>query len=116
MDFEYNLTLEELKNRTSKDTLIPIKLLDTESEEYKNLKDGDKIALSYLVKAAEVGRTVFMKQDNPYNLEFEEFLKRECEKGSEEAKLTKILFDAQSGIIAIDSKSQLVVLAKGIKA
>lgn len=116
MEFEYNLSLEELKMRTSKDCLIPIKLLDKDSKEYQDLSEGDKTALAYLAKAAEVGRTVFMKQDNLYNIEFEKFLKSEVEKGSEQAKLTKILFDAQSGIVGIDSKSQDVILAKGVRS
>ncbi len=116
MEFEYNLSLEELKQRTSKDCLIPINLLDKDSEEYQKLDEGDKTALIYLSKAAEVGKKVYMKQDNPYNLEFEKFLTAEIEKGSEKAKLTKILFDAQSGIIGIDSKSQDVILAKNFKS
>ena len=116
MEFEYNLSIDELKTRTSKDCLIPIKLLDKESKEYQDLAEGDKKALEYLAKAAEAGRVVFMKQDNLYNLLFEQFLISEAEKGSEQAKLTKILFDAQSGIVGIDSKSQDVILAKHFKS
>ena len=36
-----------------------------------------------------------MQLDNPNNLPFKEFLEKEIENGNEDAKLTKILFDAQ---------------------
>ena len=54
-----------------------------------------------------------MQIDNPHNLDFKAFLEKEIENGNEDAKLTKILFDAQKGINAIDTMSNKINLAKG---
>ena len=43
-----------------------------------------------------------------------EFLKKEISKGNKQAELTKILFDAQKGINAIDSMSNPIFLAKDV--
>ena len=55
-----------------------------------------------------------MQLDNPHNLAFKEYLEKEITKGNKDAEMTKILFDAQKGINAIDSMSQKIYLAKGI--
>ena len=112
--FELNLSLEELQKRTHKDYLVTKKFLTPESEEYLNLNDGDKKALAHLVKAAMILEKINMEIDNPYNLGFKAFLEDEIQKGNEKAKLTKILFDAQKGINAIDTMSEPIRLAKGI--
>ncbi len=115
MSFELNLSLEELKKRTDRDYLIRKPMLDKNSEEFENLDNGDKEALKHLVKAANQVNSIYMKQDNDLNIPFLSFLNEEIQKGNEEAKLTKILFDAQLGIIGIDSESNPVILLKGEK-
>ncbi len=112
MIFELNLTMEELEKRTDKDILIRKKMLDKDSIEYNSLADGDKEALKYLVKAANYADIIYMKQDNELNLPFSEFLNKEIKKGNKKAELTKVLFDAQLGIIGIDSESNKVILLK----
>ncbi len=112
MEFEFNLTIEELEKRTHKDYLIKKPMLAKDAEEYNNLLDGDKQALKHLVKAANYANIIYMKQDNALNLPFKEFLEKEIEKGNKQAELTKILFDAQLGIIGIDSESKKVILLK----
>lgn len=112
MEFEFNLTIEELEKRTHKDYLIKKPMLAKDAEEYNNLLDGDKQALKHLVKAANYANIIYMKQDNTLNLPFKEFLEKEIEKGNKQAELTKILFDAQLGIIGIDSESKKVILLK----
>ena len=112
MIFELNLNREELEKRTDKDVLIRKKMLDENSIEYNNLADGDKEALKYLVKAANYANIVYMKQDNELNLPFLSFLEDEIKKGNKEAELTKNLFDAQLGVIGIDSESNKVILMK----
>ena len=114
--FELNLSHEELVRRTDKDHLIPKKLLDLGAVEYENLADGDKQALKHLTKAAFAINNVFMQQDNPKNLAFQKWLVEEIEKGSEDARLTKILFDAQIGMNAVDSEANKIYLAKGEKS
>lgn len=115
MKFELNLNIEELEKRTNKDYLIKKPMLAEDAEEYKNLADGDKKALKHLAKAANYANIVYMKQDNELNLPFLEYLKEEISKGNKTAELTKILFDAQLGIIGIDSESKKVILLKDAK-
>ncbi len=113
-NFEFNLSIEELEKRTHKDYLMTKKMLKADAPEYLNLEEGDKKALKHLVKAADILEKINMQIDCKYNLAFKEFLNKEIEKGNEQAKLTKILFDAQKGINAIDTMSNKINLAKGI--
>ena len=52
MQYNYGLDIKELEKRTHKDYFVTKKMLDVNAPEYENLAEGDKIALSYLVKAA----------------------------------------------------------------
>ena len=113
-DYELNLSLEELQKRTHKDYLTTKKMLAADAPEYETLADGDKQALKHLVKAASVLDKVNMELDNHHNLAFKEYLEKEIEKGNESAKLTKILFDAQKGVCALDRESNMIELAKGV--
>ena len=113
--FEFNLSIEELEKRTNTEYLTTKKFLSSNSPEYIALKQGDKEALKHLVKAAFIIEKINMQLDCKYNLPFKQFLEEEIKKDSKQAKLTKILFDAQKGINAIDSMSNIINLAKGIK-
>lgn len=113
-DFTLNLSREELEKRTNKDYLNTKKMLTPDAPEYTELADGDKNALKHLVRAAYILEKINMQIDNPHNLDFKAFLEKEIENGNEDAKLTKILFDAQKGINAIDTMSNKINLAKGL--
>lgn len=113
-DFTLNLSREELEKRTSKDYLNTKKMLSPNAPEYLELAGGDKEALKHLVRAAYILEKINMQIDNPHNLDFKAFLEKEIENGNEDAKLTKILFDAQKGINAIDTMSNKINLAKGL--
>ena len=113
-DFTLNLSREELEKRTNKDYLNTKKMLTPDAPEYTELADGDKNALKHLVRAAYILEKINMQIDNPHNLDFKAFLEKEIENGNEDAKLTKILFDAQKGINAIDTMSNKINLAKGV--
>lgn len=112
MNFELGLSHEELVKRTSKDCLIPKEMLKEDSKEYEALAEGDKQALKHLVKAAKAIDEVFMKQDNPYNLAFKEYLEKEVENGNEDAQMTLTLFNAQIGMNAVDTEANKIFLAK----
>ena len=114
-EFEFNLPMEELEKRTHKDYLVTKKMLTPDAKEYLELADGDKEALKHLVKAAYILEKINMQIDCHENLDFKAFLEREIKKGSKQAKLTKILFDAQKGMNAIDNMSTVINLAKGIE-
>lgn len=113
-EFEFNLSMEELEKRTHKDYLMTKKMLKADAPEYLELADGDKEALKHLVKAAYILEKINMQIDCHHNLEFQAFLEREIANGNKQAELTKILFDAQKGINAIDTMSNKINLAKGI--
>lgn len=113
-DFTLNLSREELEKRTNKDYLNTKKMLTPDAPEYTELADGDKNALKHLLRAAYILEKINMQIDNPHNLDFKAFLEKEIENGNEDAKLTKILFDAQKGINAIDTMSNKINLAKGL--
>ena len=113
-EFKLNLSMEELQKRTHKDYLTTKKMLAVDAKEYTSLKNGDKEALKHLVRAAIVLDKINMQLDNPNNLPFKEFLDKEIQKGNEQAKLTKILFDAQKGICSLDRESNMIELASGV--
>lgn len=113
--FELNYSLEELKKRTDKEYLITKKFLDVDAPEYLALAEGDKKALKNLVKAAFFIQKINYQLDNKKNIAFYEYLREEILKGNERAELTKILFDAQHGMCAIDRESTKINLAKGIE-
>ena len=114
-DSKFGLSLEELEKRTDPKYLGTKRLLLSGAPEYEALKDDDKEALKHLVKAATYLENIEFQIDDSYNLEFKKFLEDEIKNDNKRAKLTKILFDAQKGINAIDSLSQTINLAKGHK-
>ena len=114
-EFELGLSREELEKRTHKDYLTTKKMLAVDAPEYIALSDGDKEALKHLTKAAARLDKVEMILDDHSNLAFKEYLEKEIAKGNEDARLTKILFDAQKGIFALDRDSNMIKLAKGLE-
>jgi hypothetical protein len=112
--FEFGLDLPELEKRTSKEYINTKVLLKPDSPEYLSLAEGDKEALKYLVKAGDILENIHLQIDDHYNLPFKKFLEEEVKKDNKQAILTKILFDAQKGINAIDRLSNKIYLAKGI--
>ena len=109
------LSMDELKKRTDPKYLGTIKLLESDSPEYAALDQKDKEALKYIVKAATYLENIEFQIDDSYNIPFKKYLEEQIQKNNEQAKLTKILFDAQKGINALDSLSHEINLAKGHK-
>ena len=113
--YEFGLSLEELKKRTSKEYLGTKTLLKADAVEYTSLNKSDQEALKHLLKAGLYLENIHYKIDDHHNVPFKKFLEEEIKKGNEQANLTKILFDGQKGINALDSLSQEVNLAKNHK-
>ena len=113
-NYDFGLDMEELEKRTSKEYLITKVLLKPDSPEYLELAEGDKKALKHLVKAGALLENIHFQIDDHHNLGFKKFLEKEIKKNNKQAILTKILFDAQKGINALDRLSQKIHLAKGI--
>ena len=72
-----------------------MKFLKADAPEYTELATGDKIALRYLVKAADILEKINMQLDCKHNLAVKAFLEEEAKKGNKQAQLTKKLFDAE---------------------
>ena len=114
--YEFGLDIPELEKRTSKEFINTKVLLKPDSPEYLALADGDKEALKYLVKAGAILENIHLQIDDHHNLPFKKFLEAEIAVGNKQAVLTKILFDAQKGINALDRLSNKIHLAKGIES
>ena len=112
--YEFGLGMEELEKRSNPEFITTKILLKADSPEYLSLQEGDKEALKYLVKAGAILENIHLQIDDHHNLPFKKFLEEEIKKGNKQAELTKILFDAQKGINAIDRLSNKIYLAKGI--
>ena len=113
--YEFGLEMEELEKRTNKEFLNSKILLKADAPEYLSLEEGDKEALKYLVRAGVILEKINYQIDDHHNLPFKLFLEEEIKKNNKQAILTKILFDAQKGINAIDRLSNKIHLAKGIE-
>ena len=112
--YELNLSMEELEKRTHKDYLTTKKMLEPDAIEYTSLAEGDKEALKHLVKAGAILEVINKQLDSCHNLPFENFLNEEIQTGNKQAELTKVLYDAQKGLCAIDRESNVIELAKGV--
>ena len=115
IQYDFGLEMEELEKRTNKEFLTTKVLLKADAPEYLQLEDGDKKALKHLVKAGKILENIHYQIDDHHNLGFKKFLEEEIKKNNKQAILTKILFDAQKGINALDRLSNKIHLAKGIE-
>lgn len=114
-EFKIALSTEELERRTNKDALPSTTMLKADAPEYLNLAQGDKDALKHLVKAGKILEEVHLKLDNPKNIPFREFLKKEVEKGNKDAEMAMKMFLGQKGMNALDTESHMVNLAEGVE-
>ena len=112
--YEFGLTMDELRNKTDPNYMYNFIFLKPDSIEYTSLEEGDKKALKYLVQAAIILQNIHFRIDEPNNIPFKNFLEKEVKKGNEQAKLTKVVFDGQKGINAVDILGHEINLAKGI--
>lgn len=114
-EFKIALSTEELERRTNKDALPSTTMLKADAPEYLNLAQGDKDALKHLVKAGKILEEVHLKLDNPKNIPFREFLKKEVKKGNKDAEMAMKMFLGQKGMNALDTESHMVNLAEGVE-
>ena len=113
-EYELNLSHDELAKRISKTYMTTKKMLDVDAVEYTSLSEGDKKALKHLVQAAYILEEINLKLDNVHNIPFRDFLNKEMANQNDDAALTRILFEAQKGVCAIDRESNKIELAKGV--
>lgn len=111
MDFELNLTLDELVDRTSSERLRVIDLLGEDDKCYSTLSNNDKMVLCHLVRAGSFIENIHYRLENEDNLPFLDFLNKNTK--DESFALTKTLFLAQKNMIAVDMEGNTIKLAKG---
>ena len=115
MKFELNLSLEELKKRTSEETFSKIKLVGNDNPVYASLTDSQKECLKHLCRSAKYLDKIHFKMENPHNGEFLNYLNELISNGDERAELTKKLFLAQKSMFSPDIDGNEVILCKGIE-
>ncbi len=113
-NYEIGISKGELVDRTLPQHLTEIKFLSTTSPEYRQLAQGDKLALIHLVKAANIIDNIELQLDDENNIPFRNYLAIEITKGNTDAIRAKQLFDSQKGIFAQDKLFNHYSLAKGL--
>ena len=114
MNFELNMSLTELKMRTSKSRYKPVKFLNEKSRAIKNLTFEELMVLCHLVRAAKKFDDIHFKLENHHNLAFLEFLNNEIQDGNQKAVLAKKMFLSQKSMFSPDSLGNQTALVKGI--
>ena len=94
--FKINYSAPEIKKKVTKE-MRQIVLIDKEHEAYKNLSDGDKKALQYLVNAARIINDVALEMDHPMNLVQKQALEVAAENSPYAANALK-LFNSLNGV------------------
>lgn len=115
MEFKLNMSLAELRKRTSKRYYKGVKFLKRDSREVKKLSKNDLLVLMHLTRAANKLETVNLKLGHPKNMEFLEFLNEQEKAGNEKAKLSKILFLSQKSMFSPDTLGNQTKLVKNIE-
>lgn len=115
MDFKYNMSLKELKKRTSKKYYKSIKFLSRDDKEIKCLSNDDLRVLCHLTRAAFWIEKVQFQLENEHNTQIMAFLDREIKKGSEKAICAKKMFMSQKSIFSPDALGNQTVLFKDVQ-
>lgn len=110
---ELNLSLSELKNRTSAERFKEYGLLTKESPEYRNLSQNEKDVLWGLLGTVELIDQVHFKLENINNEKYINYLSKGIKNGDERAVLTAKLFYAQKSAFSPDREGKQISLFKG---
>lgn len=114
MEFKYNMTLKELRKRTSKTHYRKIEFLSSEDKEVKELTKNDLRVLCHLTRAAYIIEKVQFQLENVKNLQILEFLDKEAQKGVEKAILARKMFLSQKSNFSPDTLGNQTMLLKGV--
>ncbi len=94
--FKINISEEDLQTRLTAQ-MRQIELIDEQHDAYKNLTDGDKKALQYLVNAARIMNDVALEMDHPLNLVQKQALETAAAESDYAANALK-LFNSLNGV------------------
>ncbi len=114
MDFKYNMSLAELRKRTSKKYYKKIEFLKPTSREVKNLTSDEKKVLCHLTRAGFWIEKVQFQLENVKNLQILRFLDKEIQNGSEKAIMAKRMFMSQKSNFSPDTLGNQTMLFKGV--
>ncbi len=112
--YELNLSEEKLDDIITHQ-MRKIELIGQDFESYQNLPEGDRKALSYLVKAAYIIDNIALKQDHPLNIFLKESL-IDASKTSKYAQKALVLFDSLHGVAGLNGiDPEPIEIFKGVK-
>lgn len=114
MDFKYNMSLKELRKRTSKKHYRQIDFLSSDSPEVQDLTKDDLLVLCHLTRAAKLIEKIQFQLENVKNMQIMAFFGKEIEKNSEKAKLAKQMFMSQKSNFSPDLEGEQTALLKGV--
>ena len=114
MDFKYNMSLSELRKRTSKKYYRKLEFLKPTSREVKKLTNDELRVLCHLTRAAYLVEKIQFQLENVKNLQILQFLDKEIEKNSEKAMMAKRMFLSQKSNFSPDTLGNQTVLFKGV--
>lgn len=115
MEFEFNLSLEELKKYTNEDACVETIMLTKDSKEFKELSAKEKMVVLHLARASDYVEKVYFKMENSLNNEFKEFLQKEIAKGNQQAILTEKLFSGVRSLTFTDYHNNEIDLVKNLR-
>lgn len=114
MEFKFNMSLSELKKRTSKKYYRKIEFLKPTSREVKKLSADELRVLCHLTRAGYIIEKVQYQLENVKNLQIIEFLNKEIENGNKKAELAKRMFVSQKSNFSPDTLGNQTMLLKGV--
>ena len=114
MDFKYNMSLKELRKRTSKKYYRQIDFLSSISPEVQDLTKNDLLVLCHLTRAAKLVERIQFQLENVKNLQIMAFFDKEIEKNSEKAKLAKQMFMSQKSNFSPDLEGNQTAILKSV--
>ena len=111
--YELAIPEEKLDHILSAETQA-IEMIDKNFLGYQALSEGDKKALTYLVRAARIVNDVSLEQDHPLNLTLKKNLEKEAKNSTYAAKALK-LFNSLNGVAGLNGLDpEPVQIFKGV--
>ena len=114
MEFKYNMTLKELRKRTSKKYYRKIEFLKKGDVELQGLTNDDFMVLCHLTRAAYWIEKVQFQLENVKNMQILEFLDKQVAKNDEKAIMAKRMFLSQKSNFSPDTLGEQTSIFKDI--
>ena len=98
----YDIALSETKlDEMIGSQMMPVDMVGPDFEGYQRLAEGDKKALTHLIKAARIINNVALEQDHPLNRQLKKGLEEAAKENTHAAKALKI-FNSLNGVAGIN--------------